>query len=129
MNIILLLGSLLGLSSLIIASYIDHSLALNLSPQAAKSLSTALHYHQLYAIMITLQGLVVFSSKQFSGKWLLSSAYLFIIGTLLFSLSIYLSYGLHFRWIIYLTPIGGIGLMLGWCCLILSALKKSENRQ
>ena len=53
-------------------------------------------------------------------KW---SGILFIVGTVLFSFSIYLSVGLQIPSLVYVTPVGGITLMLSWLVLALAAFK------
>lgn len=125
MNIILLLGSILGLSSVMIAAYADHALALQLSGKSLSALLTAIRYHQLYAIIICMIGLFQpLQSNDRIKSWLMRAAYLFSIGVFLFSFSIYLSKIVDVAGIIYFTPIGGILLMIGWACLIRSALFK-----
>ena len=125
MNILLLVGGLLGLSSVMMAAYVDHSLGLYLNGKALNSLLTAVKYHQLYAIIISMMGLYLPMQINPPFKsWLNRSAYLFIVGILLFSFSIYCSILFSFPRIIYGTPIGGILLMVGWVCLIRASLLK-----
>lgn len=127
MNIILLIGSLLGLSSLLMGTYIDHSLSLYLAEKSLKSVLTAARYHQLYALFISLLGLVSFLQLNVKIKYRINqSAYLFIVGILFFSFGIYASVILNIQKISYLIPLGGIILMLGWVCLIQTAFIKNK---
>ena len=122
-NIILLLGASLGLSSIMIAAYVDHSLALHVGGKSLRALLTAVRYHQLYAIVVCMIGLS--APLQINNRiksWLARSAYIFSIGVILFSFSIYFSAMLDMAGITYLTPVGGILLMTGWACLIRTAL-------
>jgi uncharacterized membrane protein YgdD (TMEM256/DUF423 family) len=128
MNVILLLGGLLGLSSVMMAAYVDHVLALHVSGKALSSLLTAQRYHQLYSIVISMMGLYLpLSSHTCRQPWIYRSAYLFILGVVLFSFSIYLSLILSQPSITTLTPFGGILLMLAWLCLILASFKQKNN--
>ena len=127
MNIILLFGAILGLSSMMMAAYVDHSLALYLTDKSLSGVLTAVRYHQLYAIVVAMIGLSL--PLQFNNRiksWLSRAAYLFAIGVLFFSFSIYFSIIWGVVRIIYLTPIGGVLLMIGWACLIRSALLRMK---
>lgn len=125
MNIILLLGAALGLSSIIMAAYVDHSLALYVSGKSLRGLMTAVRYHQLYAVVVSMIGLSLSSQTNIRMKaWLIRSAYIFLIGILLFSFSIYFSTMVGVSGISYFTPVGGVLLMIGWGCLIRAALLK-----
>jgi uncharacterized membrane protein YgdD (TMEM256/DUF423 family) len=79
MNVILFLGAALGLSSIMMAAYIDHSLALHLSGKSLRGLLTAVRYHQLYAVVTCIIGLALTSQSNIRMKaWLLRSAYVFL---------------------------------------------------
>jgi uncharacterized membrane protein YgdD (TMEM256/DUF423 family) len=60
-------------------------------------------------------------------KWpgtLVSAAgWLFILGTLLFSGSLYVLSLTGLRWLGAITPLGGIALLAGWICLAAAAIK------
>ncbi len=127
MNKILLSGAILGLLSVLMAAYVDHSLSLTLESQARHSVSIAVRYHQLYAIVITIIGLITpLQANQRMKSWLIRSAYVFIVGILLFSFSIYLASVTSVLGLLHFTPIGGVILMLGWGCLIRTALLKMK---
>ncbi|EKD70432.1 MAG: hypothetical protein ACD_46C00535G0005 [uncultured bacterium] len=122
MNIILLLGSLIGLSSVMMAAFVDHSLALQLDAKALSAVLTAVRYHQLYAILISVIGLLISLQLNHKMKWWLNlTGFIFIIGIFIFSCSIYLRYIFQMTGIIYFTPSGGLLLMLGWVCLMRTA--------
>ena len=90
MNKILLLGAFLGLLSVLVAAYVDHSLSLTLAGKARHSISVAVRNHQLYAIVIAIIGLIIpLQANRRMKLWLVRSAYVFIAGILLFSFSIY----------------------------------------
>ncbi len=128
MNLILFFGTLFGLLSVMIAAYIDHALGSFVSDRVLKSLQTAMRYHQLYAIIVSLIGLfypLLINNRMKS--WLMRAAYLFIFGVIFFSFSIYLSAILNVSWISFFTPIGGILLMAGWACLMRVSLFRIRN--
>ncbi len=127
MNKILILGAILGLLSVLMAAYIDHSLSLTLAGNARHSISVAVRYHQLYAIVITIIGLIIpLQANQRMKSWLIRSAYVFIAGILLFSFSIYFASLTGVLELLHFTPIGGVILMLGWASLLRTALLRMK---
>ena len=129
MNKILLSGTMLGLLSILMAAYVDHALSLMLTGKALHSVLVAIKYHQLYAIMITIIGLIIpLQANQRIKSWLMRSAYVFIVGVLLFSFSIYLSSMTGILELLHLAPIGGVILMTGWVCLIRIALLNNSKK-
>lgn len=123
MNIILMIGSLLGFTSVFMAAYVDHSLAVQYTGKMMEGLLTAVRYHQLYAIVITMLGFAKLCiNNKVMKSWLARSAYVFIVGSVLFSFSIYLAAMTGVREITYVTPIGGILLMAGWLVLLRAAM-------
>ena len=106
MNIVLLFGAALGLSSIMMAAYIDHSLALYLSGKSLRGLLTAARYHQLYAVVVSVIGISLSSQTNIRMKlWLIRSAYIFSIGVFSFSFSIYFSTMVGVTGISYFTPV------------------------
>jgi len=127
MNKILLSGAILGLLSVLMAAYIDHSLSFTLVGKLRHSILVAVRYHQLYAIVITIIGLIIpLQTNQRMKSWLVRSAYVFTVGILLFSFSIYLASITGVWGLLYITPIGDVILILGWASLLRTALLKMK---
>lgn len=126
-NYILLIGALLGLTSVGAGAYVDHVLAQAVDVKTLSMIKTALYYHQLYAVIIATIGLVCRLKKE--AILLKLSAWIFIIGTVLFSFSIYLKALTGTVDWIKLTPIGGTLLMIGWFLLACSSFEYIKNRQ
>jgi uncharacterized membrane protein YgdD (TMEM256/DUF423 family) len=79
----------------------------------------AVFYHFIHAVMLFL----VAGRKPFaSGAW-----WNFFAGILIFSGSLYLLALTNWRWLGAITPIGGIGFMIGWACLFWSAKEKTDE--
>lgn len=121
-NFILLIGSLLGLTSVGMGAYVDHVLSHAVDIKTLSMIKTALHYQQLYAVIITAIGLshrVVHDSL-----CLRLSAWIFIAGSIIFCFSIYLSALMGMAALLKLTPVGGIFLMTGWVVLACASFNK-----
>ena len=96
---------------------------------------TAIRYNQINAVIISVIGIAIAIGGKLplrnlcemrTFRW---SGYLFILGTLLFSFSIYLSVIMNLPNLVYLTPFGGITIMFAWLTLVTSgllALKKNS---
>ncbi|MBK2125959.1 DUF423 domain-containing protein [Fangia hongkongensis] len=113
----LLISAVLGLLSVILGAYIAHGV-LGASQKLMHNLTTALNYHQLYAMMSFLILLYSISLKQRSCLLLFASA-CFIVGIVLFSFGIYGANLWHIDSALHFTPIGGSLFMLGWLILCL----------
>ncbi len=120
-NYILLIGALLGITLVGAGAYVDHVLVHAIDVKTLSMIKTALHYHELYAVMISAIGLVCYLKND--AMLLKLSAWTFIIGTMLFSFSIYLKALTGTIAWIKLTPIGGTLLMAGWGLLACSSFK------
>lgn len=96
----------------------DHLFAEFITPENAERLDVALRYHQLYAVLIFFIGLYGLN-KQYN-KTFAWAGYTFSTGTSIFCASLYISLFPECSKVIYLTPLGGIVLMVGWCLTILS---------
>ncbi|APC97496.1 DUF423 domain-containing protein [Francisella frigiditurris] len=115
---ILILGAILGFISVAFGAYAEHGLKMNITPEHFDFIMTAIRYNQLYAIIISGIGLVILNDGKLANSITLKlSGFLFIIGTLLFSFSIYFSIIFDIPKLLRLAPIGGTTLMIGWIVL------------
>jgi uncharacterized membrane protein YgdD (TMEM256/DUF423 family) len=119
MNKTLVVGSLLGFLSVAIGAYVEHFIKPLLSSQQFAMLMKAISYHQLYSVVIIGIALSLFAPISWQiKKWLIIAAWFFIIGTICFSFSIYLSVFADTKSYLRITPFGGITLMLAWLVLL-----------
>ncbi len=126
MNKILAFVSLLGAIGIALGAFGAHRLKEILSPERMDSFETAVRY-QLFHVLIVL---VVGCSTYFSKKIKKTIAWIFIPGIILFSGSIY---GIILEWIPikymwFLTPLGGVFLIVGWLQLAFQILKTPKLR-
>lgn len=119
-QIILAIGSILGALSIVFGAFGAHTLKKILTEEQLKSFETGVKYQMYHAITLLIIG---FNIKTPSPLM----TWCFIIGTLLFSFSIYglvLSgaKGKKLRFLGPVTPIGGMLLVFGWILLLKSVL-------
>ncbi len=121
---ILVIGSLFGLLSIAFGAFGTHSLKDLISIEAIQTFETGVRYQMYHAIVLLFVGSTTFIQPK-AKKTLF---YLIIFGVLLFSGSIY---GLatnnltrfDFKTIGFVTPIGGLLLIISWTLLLISFLK------
>ena len=120
---ILIWGALLGFVSVVFGAYAEHGLRETVSQEHFRFLMTALRYNQVHSAVIVAIGLALLNGGNLSKipalRW---SGNLFIIGTVLFSFSIYLSVSLKIPSLINITPIGGITIMASWALLLAAGI-------
>mgnify|MGYP001209752815 CR=1 FL=1 len=120
-NKLLFCGALLGLASVIMGALGDHALDLNASE--SESLATAIRYNMIYAVLITV---LSFLSEEH--KFIRLPTIIFTVGTFLFSFSIYTAMVTNIGELTFLTPIGGVTLMIGWISLMSLSLSFHQNK-
>lgn len=123
MNRLLLTAALLGFLSVAIGAAAEHVLRPGLEEETWRWVLTAIRYHQvgaLAALAVALATLVDLGPAR--RKRLRVAGWLFVVGTVLFSFSIYASAMTGIDGLTLLTPFGGITLMAAWLAVAWAAL-------
>jgi uncharacterized membrane protein YgdD (TMEM256/DUF423 family) len=121
---ILIAGSIFGLLSIAFGAFGAHSLKDVISDEALQTFETGARYQIYHAIVLLFVGSTTLIQQR-TKKTLL---YLIIFGVVLFSGSIY---GLatnsltnfDFKTVGFITPIGGLFLIISWGILLLNFIK------
>ncbi len=118
--------SLLGIIAIVLGAFAAHSLKESLSPDEMEGLRTGIRY-QMYHVIVLL---FVNTYQGFSEKFKNQLSMVFFVGILFFSGSIYAIYlaGIPAKSIWFITPIGGLLLILGWAFLFIHFLKKAMKK-
>ena len=126
MNKNLSIAAALGAIAIILGAFASHKLQEILTPEALKSMETAVRY-QLYHVFVVL---FLNLYKGFSDELKNKLSFLFFIGILLFSGSIYAIYllGISAKSIWFVTPLGGFILIVGWLWMSITFLIKDVNK-
>lgn len=120
----LLAAGLLGLTGVALGALGAHVLKTTLLERGMSTAwETAARYHIVHAV--ALVGIAAWmrgnsATSERLGNWITGS---WVLGTLLFSGSLYLLAIGGPRWLGPVTPLGGVALMLGWLLLIVRAFK------
>ncbi|CAH8284721.1 uncharacterized membrane protein YgdD (TMEM256/DUF423 family) [Mariniflexile fucanivorans] len=121
---ILITASILGITAIILGAFGAHGLKPLISIEAQQTFETGVRYQMYHAIFLLFVGSTVHIRLKFKKQ----IYYFTLIGVLLFSGSIY---GLatnalttfNFKIIGFITPIGGLFLILSWFSLLVNFLK------
>jgi uncharacterized membrane protein YgdD (TMEM256/DUF423 family) len=114
------LGSLSGGLAVALGAFGAHALKARLTPELLTTFETGVRYQMYHALAMLA---VALAMKQVPTPSLLNAAgWLFVAGTLLFSGSLYLLCLTRKRWLGAVTPFGGLALIAGWACLVLTTL-------
>ena len=119
----LVFASLLGALAVVFGAFGAHALKKTLNVEQLKSFETGVKYQMYHALALLIIGFN-FSFEVASEKYMV---YCFIIGTILFSFSIYglvisSAFNKKLRFLGPITPIGGLLLVCAWILLLYSSL-------
>ncbi|MFH6972195.1 DUF423 domain-containing protein [Flavobacterium petrolei] len=126
---ILSTATILGMIAIILGAFGAHALKKVLSIEQLSTFETGVRYQMYHALFLLFLGLM----KDITQKAKRTIYFLVLFGVILFSGSIYLLAtndltSFDFKIIGFVTPIGGLLLILGWGVLLLNIMnKKSQN--
>ena len=115
------LASLSGMLAVVFGAFGAHALKGKLDDQALKVFETAVQYHFYHTFALLVVGVIALNQPQ--TVLLKSSGWLFAIGILVFSGSLYLLSLTGVHWLGAITPLGGLALIAGWACLAATGWK------
>ena len=106
--------------SVLMGAFGAHALKDKLSEYSISIYDKAVFYQIFHAIGILLVSILgqVFNTQDFN-----TSGWLFIIGILLFSGSLFILSFTGIKWLGAITPIGGVMFIVGWFLLFFKVLK------
>lgn len=118
----LTIAAILGVIAVILGAFGAHALKAKLTPEAIESFQTAVRYQFIHVLLLLFVNM--FSELTVKEKNRIS--YFLIAGIFMFSGSIYLIYlaQVPAKSIWFVTPLGGVLLIIGWSLLVYSFLKR-----
>lgn len=115
------LASVSGMLAVVLGAFGAHALKARLDDYSLGVWETAVQYHFYHALALLAVGIVALGQPQ--STLLRSSGWLFLVGTLVFSGSLYLLAVSGTRWLGAVTPLGGLAFIGGWACLAVASWK------
>ena len=123
MKVFVLLGSLSAFLGVGLGAFGAHGLKSRVAPEMLVVWQTGVQYHLIHALALLLIGILCHlipndSLVRYSG-WAL------VVGTLLFSGSLYVMVLASIRSLGMITPLGGIAFLIGWLLLAVAAWRSA----
>lgn len=124
---IVITGAIAGLLAVVLGAFGAHGLKSLVSPESITSYTTGVRYQMYHAIVCLILGGTAIVPPKVKKRILCC----FLMGMFLFCGSIYLLVidevlGFDASPIGFITPLGGLLLIVGWALLIVSVLKKQS---
>lgn len=113
-KILFIIGALSGGLAVALGAFGAHGLRERLTPQLLETFETAVRYEIYHAFAILV---VAFALTRWQSNLLPLAGWAFVIGTILFSGSLYVLALTGMRWLGAITPFGGVAFIAGWILL------------
>ena|SRR5690606_29053382 len=125
-QLVLIFGTLYGATSVILGAFGAHAFKKVLSAEKLMSFETGVKYQMYHALLLVVIGLFL----EFQTGLEKSAAWCIILGTFIFSVSIYFlsfadHWGINLKWLGPITPLGGLLMILGWFLLLFYFVKRN----
>ncbi len=112
-------GALAALLGVVLGAFGAHALRGRLDDYAMSVFETAVQYHFYHALALVAVGLLALHPPQ--SALLRPAGWLFLVGLVLFSGSLYVLALTGVRWLGAITPLGGLAFIAGWACLAVAS--------
>src|SRR5699024_9383705 len=122
MKLFLFLGALNGFIAVALGAFGAHGLEGTISDEAIATWEKAVQYQMFHTMALIAIGLLGAKIRNSSLNW---SGWMFFIGILLFSGTLYIYSLTGITFFAIITPFGGVAFLTGWVLLGYTALKHS----
>lgn len=111
-------AALLGFLGVVLGAFGSHALKERLAPSMLAIFEVGVRYQMYHALAAVAAALAMGS---FTNGFMLGSGWLFVVGTLVFSGSLYLLALTEIKTWGMVTPLGGLLLLGGWLSMLIGA--------
>ena len=115
------LGAVSGMIAVAAGAFGAHALRARISAEDIAIFETGARY-QIYHALALLA--VAWAVSRWPGALPVYAGWLFVLGSVVFSGSLYILALTGARWWGAVTPIGGMAFLAGWLCLVLAAVRR-----
>jgi uncharacterized membrane protein YgdD (TMEM256/DUF423 family) len=119
-KLFLTVGALSAFVAVAAGAFGAHGLKSRLSAEMLNAFEVGVRYQMYHAFALIV---TAWAQSRWPAAQLTLSGWLFIVGTLLFSGSLYLLSLTGLKWRGAITPLGGLAFLAGWLCLAWAAWK------
>lgn len=119
-RIFIAIAASLGGTSVAAGAFASHALKEQLSERAMEIFETGAKYQMYHALALLMVALLL-TRTEGAQNLLLATGSAFILGTAIFSGSLYALSLTGIKWLGAITPFGGAAFLVGWACLTIAA--------
>ena len=116
------IGAIAAAIGVTLGAFGAHALKARVAEDLLSIFEVGVRYHMYHALALLAVG---WAAGRWPGNWVNASGWLFVIGILIFSGSLYLMVLSGARWLGAITPIGGLCFILGWIALAMAAFRSN----
>ena len=109
-----------GFTGVALGAFGAHGLRTRVSPDMLAVFETGVRYHLLHALALLAVASLI--PRVGAGRLIVAAGWLFSLGIVLFSGSLYALALTGVTLLGAITPIGGVAFLAGWACLAYSAI-------
>ncbi|MBT8135522.1 MAG: DUF423 domain-containing protein [Gammaproteobacteria bacterium] len=114
-------GAILAALAVITGAFGAHGMESRVGPDLLDTFETGARYHMYHALALLAVG---WQTARRPGRWTSAAGWLFVVGIVVFSGSLYALVMTGERWLGAITPIGGVCFIAGWIALAVGALHR-----
>ena len=123
-RLFLALGAASAFLAVAAGAFGAHALRARVPADLLEVFETGARYEMYHALALLIVGVLIAQGPPGGSAWLPAAGWLFALGTLLFSGSLYLLALTGARWWGAVTPFGGVAFLLGWVALAIAAWRR-----
>ena len=113
-RVFFIIGALSACVGIAAGAFGAHGLKSHLSPEMLSVFEVGVRYQMYHASALMA---AAWTQTRWPSSLVTTGGWLFVIGTVLFSGSLYLLSLSGVRWLGAVTPLGGLAFLAGWVCL------------
>lgn len=106
----------------VLGAFGAHGLRERMTADMLVVFETGVRYHFIHALALFV---VAWAASRWPGPLVSAAGWLFVAGIAIFSGSLYVLSVSGIRWLVAITPIGGLCMIVGWALLAVAALRAS----
>ncbi|MUK89601.1 DUF423 domain-containing protein [Ornithinibacillus sp. L9] len=111
MKLFLILGAINGFLAVALGAFGAHGLEGRISEKALNTWEKAVNYQMFHTMALLVTGLLISKIENVSVMW---AGWIFFIGIILFSGSLYIYSVSGIKTFAMITPLGGVAFLIGW---------------
>lgn len=118
----IVVGAALAFLGVAAGAFSAHALEGRVPPDLVRAFETGARYHLVHALALTFVGL---ASARWTDPLWTAAGWLFVVGVVVFSGSLYALALTGVRWLGAVTPLGGVAFLAGWLAVAAAAWRSA----